>query len=91
MLARYAKTPPETNPAAPEMTYPARGRPVVRAMINIATTARADTATAQSSMPNRPRRLTLRLLVAGTQKDAPVPEAVASDTSVGGVFVYRGA
>jgi hypothetical protein len=89
MVARYAKTPPETNPATPEITFPARGRPVVRAMSNIA--ARAGTATAQSSMPNRPRRPTLRLLVAGPQKDTLVPEAVASDTSVGGVFVYRGA
>jgi hypothetical protein len=25
MVARCAKTPPETNPAAPEITYPARG------------------------------------------------------------------
>jgi hypothetical protein len=47
MVARYAKTPPETNPAALEITYPARGRPVVRAMSNIATTARAGTATAK--------------------------------------------
>ena len=81
--------PPETNPAAPEITYPARGRPVVKAMSNIATTAKAGTATTQSSMPDRPRRLTLRLSVAGPQKGTPVPEAVAS--GVGGVFVYRGA
>ncbi len=65
------------------------GRPVVRPMSNIATTAKAGTATAQSSMPDRPRRLTLRLSVAGPQKGTPVPEAVAS--GVGGVFVYRGA
>ena len=65
------------------------GRPVVRPMSNIATTAKAGTATTQSSMPDRPCRLTLRLSVAGPQKCTPVPEAVAS--GVGGVFVYRGA
>ncbi len=62
---------------------------MVRPMSNIATTAKAGTATAQSSMPDHPRRLTLRLSVAGPQKVTPVPEGVAS--GVGGVFVYRGA
>jgi len=60
-------------------------------MSNIATTAKAGTAIAQSPMPDRPRRFTLRLSVAGPQKDTPVPEAVASGAGVGGVFVYRGA